>query len=52
VGHRLDPDEADRLDDRLETELPGYEVKGRISRGTQSGRIRLVFEVSQVEAPP
>lgn len=52
VGNRLDPDEAERLDVRLEAELPGYEVKRRISRGTQSGRIRLIFELSEVEAPP
>jgi hypothetical protein len=52
VGRRLDPDEAERLDKRLATELPGHTVKRRISRGTQPGRLRLVFEVNEVEPPP
>ena len=52
VGDRLDPDEADRLDDRLEAELSGHDVRRRISRGSQPGRIRVVFEVSEVRARP
>ncbi|MGH9199617.1 MAG: hypothetical protein ACRD2A_00080, partial [Vicinamibacterales bacterium] len=49
VGDRLDPDEADKLHDRLEAELPGYDVKRRIRRGSQRGRIRVVFEVREGE---
>jgi len=45
VGKRLDTDEAERLKDQLESELPGREVSRRISKGSQSGRIRVVFEV-------
>jgi len=45
VGKRLDTDEAERLKDRLESELPGRNVSRRISKGSQSGRIRVVFEV-------
>jgi hypothetical protein len=49
VGNRLDPDEAERLDDRLAAELPGHEVRRRMSRGSQPGSIRLVFDVTQAE---
>ena len=52
TGKRLDPDEADRLDERLEAELPDFEVQRKISRGAQSGQIRLIFEISEVEPPP
>ena len=45
VGRRLDNDEADDLRDRLESELPGRNVTRKISKGSQSGRIRVVFEV-------
>jgi surface antigen Omp85-like protein len=45
VGKRLDTDEAERLKERLEGELPGRDVARRISRGSQAGRIRVVFEV-------
>ncbi len=48
VGGRLDPDEAKRLDDRLASEAPGWSVKRRISRGSQPGQIRVVFELSPV----
>ena len=40
AGKQLDPDEAERLEDRLEAELPDFEVRRKISRGTQSGQIR------------
>jgi outer membrane protein assembly factor BamA len=49
VGRRLDTEEADRLKEQLEDELPGRAVERRISRGTQAGRIRVVFDV--IEAP-
>ena len=51
VGDRLDPDEAERLQDRLEAELPNHNVRRRISRGRESERIRLTFIVSQPETP-
>jgi hypothetical protein len=47
VGERLDPDEAERLDDRLEAELPGRDVRRRIARGSRSGQIHVVFEVGE-----
>jgi len=49
VGKRLDTEEADRLSERLEDELPGREVKRRISKGSQAGTIRVVFEI--IEEP-
>jgi hypothetical protein len=45
VGRRLDTDEAERLKDRLENELPGRNVARRISKGSEAGRIRVVFEI-------
>ena len=49
VGRRLDHDEADELSDLLEAERPGYDVDRRISRGSERGRIRVVFEFSEKE---
>ena len=37
VGKRLDTEEADRLKERLEKELPGRDVARRISKGSESG---------------
>jgi hypothetical protein len=51
VGKRLDHDEADELSDDLEAERPGYSVERRISRGSERGRIRVVFEFSEKERP-
>jgi hypothetical protein len=45
VGKRLDTDEAERLQERLEDELPGREVSRRISKGSKAGTIRVVFEI-------
>jgi hypothetical protein len=45
VGRRLDTDEAERLQERLKGELPGRDVARRISKGSQTGRIRVVFEI-------
>ncbi|MPY88330.1 MAG: hypothetical protein GEU99_10425 [Luteitalea sp.] len=47
VGQRLDPDAADRLEERLSRELPDYEVNRRIERGSERGRIRMVFEAQK-----
>ena len=52
VGDRLDPDEADRLRDRLAAELPEYNVRRRVSRGRRSARVRVIFVVSEIETPP
>lgn len=49
VGKRLDRDEADELIDLLEAERPGYSVERKISRGSERGRIRVVFEFSEKE---
>jgi len=49
VGRRLDTEEADRLKNRLENELQGRNVARRISKGSETGRIRVVFEI--VEEP-
>jgi hypothetical protein len=51
VGRRLDHDEAEELTDLLESERPGYDVNRRISRGSERGRIRVVFEFSEKEGP-
>jgi len=45
VGKRLDTEEAEQLKERLENELPGRDVARRISKGSEAGRIRVVFEV-------
>jgi hypothetical protein len=52
VGKRLDHDEAEELTDLLESERPGYAVNRRISRGSERGRIRVVFEFSEKEGEP
>jgi hypothetical protein len=51
VGKRLDSDEADRLSERLRTELPGHDVERRISKGAEPGRIRVIFEIRKIEIP-
>ena len=51
VGKRLDHDEAERLRDALEAEQPDYQVRRRISRGSQRGRIRVVFELEEKDSP-
>ena len=51
VGKRLDSGEADRLQARLERELPRYEISRRIQRGSEVGRIRLVYEARKAELP-
>jgi hypothetical protein len=51
VGKRLDSGDADRLQERLERELPRYEISRRIQRGTEVGLIRLVYEARERELP-
>ena len=52
VGKRLDSEEAERLKQRVERELSGYDVSRRIQRGSEKGRIRLVYEAHKKEPPP
>jgi hypothetical protein len=52
IGQRLDSGEAERVRDRIERELPDYEVSRRIQRGSEVGRIRIVFEARKKEPPP
>ena len=52
VGKRLDSGDADRLQERLESELPRYDISRRIRRGSEVGRIRLQYEASKKELPP
>jgi hypothetical protein len=49
VGGRLDDEEAARLKDRLEAELPDYHVSHRISRGDEPGRLRVDFNFSRTD---
>jgi outer membrane protein assembly factor BamA len=49
VGRRLDHDETVELNRLLQAERPGYDVDRRISRGTERGRIRVVFEFNETE---
>jgi Omp85 superfamily domain len=52
VGRRLDSGEADKLQERIERELPRYDVSRRIQRGGEVGRIRLLYEARKKEPPP
>jgi hypothetical protein len=52
VGKRLDSSEADRLQEHLERDLTRYDVSRRIERGSERGRIRLVYEARKKEPPP
>ena len=49
VGRRLESEEAERLEDRIERALPRYDVTRRIVRGSQPGQIRLVYEAHKKE---
>ncbi|HEY0875677.1 MAG TPA: BamA/TamA family outer membrane protein [Vicinamibacterales bacterium] len=51
IGKRLDSPEADRLRERIERNFEGYEVSRRIRRGSEAGRIRLVYELHKRELP-
>ncbi|HET7220145.1 MAG TPA: BamA/TamA family outer membrane protein [Vicinamibacterales bacterium] len=51
VGKRLDSPEAGTLQERLGRDLPDYDVSRRILRGSEPGRIRLVYEARRKEAP-
>ena len=47
TGRQLDSDEADRLETRMRDALPDYEVNRRTVKGSQSGRVKLVFEANR-----
>jgi len=49
VGKRLDSGDAERLQERMERELPRYEISRRIQRGNEVGRIRLLYEARERE---
>ena len=49
VGKRLDSGDADRLQERLKRDLPDYDVSRRIERGSEPGRIRLVYDARRRE---
>jgi hypothetical protein len=51
VGKRLDSGEAERLQQHIERQLSGYDVSRRIQRGSERGRIRLVYEARKKEPP-
>jgi hypothetical protein len=51
VGKPLDSDAADRLEDRLEHEVPHYTVTRRIERGSEPGKIQVVYEGRRREEP-
>ena len=52
IGKRLDSPEANRLQERIEHELSDYEVSRRIKRGSEAGRILLLYEARKKEPPP
>jgi surface antigen Omp85-like protein len=51
VGKRLDSSEGVQFEDRIERELPNYNVSRQIARGNEAGHIRLVYELKK-KAPP
>lgn len=51
IGNRLDSAEAARLQERIASDLPRYDVSRRVKRGSEVGRIRLVYEARK-KAPP
>jgi hypothetical protein len=50
VGKPLDSDEAGRLQTQLKEALPGYDVNRTISRGSEPGRIKVVFKAEKGES--
>jgi hypothetical protein len=49
AGRQFDPDEADQLETRLRDALPEHHVSRRSVRGSQPGRITLVFDVRRAD---
>jgi hypothetical protein len=51
VGKRLDSGEADRLQERIKSELPDYDVTRRFARGSEVGHIKLIYEAHKRQPP-
>ena len=51
AGQRLDSGEADRVQERIVRELVDYDVSRLIQKGSEVGRIRLVFEAKKKPLP-
>jgi hypothetical protein len=49
VDKRLDSEEAEAIETRIEQALPRYELHRRIHRGSEHGRIRIVYEARRTE---
>ena len=50
VGKALDTDAADRIETKLRDVLPDYEIVRKSVRGSQPGRITLIFDVQRGES--
>lgn len=50
VGVPLGSEEVDKVQTRIRTEFPDYDVSRRVSRGRRSGEIRLLFILEQRES--
>jgi Omp85 superfamily domain len=51
IDKRLDSEDADRMQERIERDLSDYEVSRRIRRGSEVGRIRIVYEARKKQLP-
>ncbi len=51
IGQRLDSGDAERVQGRIERELPDYEISRRIQRGTEIGRIRIIYDARKRALP-
>jgi hypothetical protein len=51
AGQRLDSGEADRVQERIVRELVDYDVSRLIQKGSEVGRIRIVFEAKKRPLP-
>ncbi len=49
AGRRADSDEVHAFETRLREALPEYVISRRTARGTEPGRIRLIFEVRKAD---
>jgi hypothetical protein len=50
VGRPLGSDEVQQVEEKLRAELPEYEVRRSVVRGSRSGEVRLTFVVNKLEA--
>jgi len=49
AGRQLDSDEAERVETRLKQAFPEYDIARRTVRGTQPGRIKMIFSANRAE---